>query len=427
MSIFEIIPLKKPVKKEINLSGSKSITNRALIISSLTSGVSYLYNYSLSEDSQVLIEILKASGIEIEKKEDYLKVQGGVDKFLNVFDKTFNVKMAGTTMRFLTGLFSLIKSRVILDGEPRMRERPISDLVLALKSLGVKISYLKKEGFPPIKIEGGIINKNEVLISGKISSQFISSLLMIAPLIKGGLLIKVEDKLVSSAFVDLTILIMKDFGVLVKVNKEKSQYFVPQSFYKPKSYFIEPDAASAGYFFGMAALTKSCLSVNLSSFSQPDSQLINVFEKMGCKVRKDKKKMTVCGGEKLKAANVCLENFPDSSLTLAVVASTIPSVTKITGLSTLKVKESDRLLALKNELEKIGIKSEINTDSITIFGGKPHGAEIETYNDHRMALSFAILGTKIAGIKIKNPDVVKKSFPDFWEKLKFLGVFIKEL
>jgi len=148
---------------------------------------------------------------------------------------------------------------------------------------------------------------------------------------------------------------------------------------------------------------------------------------MGCKVRKDKKKITVCGGEKLKAANVCLENFPDSSLTLAVVASTIPSVTKITGLSTLKVKESDRLLALKNELEKIGIKSEINTDSITIFGGKPHGAEIETYNDHRMALSFAILGTKIAGIKIKNPDVVKKSFPDFWEKLKFLGVFIKEL
>jgi 3-phosphoshikimate 1-carboxyvinyltransferase len=427
MSIFEIIPLKKPVKKEINLSGSKSITNRALIIASLTSGVSYLYNYSLSEDSQVLIEILKASGIEIEKKEDYLKVQGGVDKFLNVFDKTFNVKMAGTTMRFLTGLFSLIKSRVILDGEPRMRERPISDLVLALKSLGVKISYLKKEGFPPIKIEGGIINKNEVLISGKISSQFISSLLMIAPLIRGGLLIKIKDKLVSSAFVDLTILVMKDFGVLVKVNKEKSQYFVPQSFYQPRSYFIEPDAASAGYFFGISALTKSCLSVNLSSFSQPDSQLINVFEKMGCKVKKDKKKMTVCGGEKLKAVNVCLENFPDSSLTLAVVASIIPSVTKITGLSTLKVKESDRLLALKNELEKIGIKSEINDDSITIFGGKPHGAEIETYNDHRMALSFAILGTKIAGIKIKNPDVVKKSFPDFWEKLKFLGVFIKEL
>ena len=427
MSIFEIIPLKKPVKKEINLSGSKSITNRALIIASLTSGVCYLHNYSLSEDSQILIEILKASGIEIEKKEDYLKVQGGVDKFLNVFDKTFNVKMAGTTMRFLTGLFSLIKSRVVLDGEPRMRERPISDLVLALKSLGVKISYLKKEGFPPIKIEGGTINKNEVLISGKISSQFISSLLMIAPLIKGGLLIKVKDKLVSSAFVDLTILVMKDFGIEVKVNKEKSEYFVPQSFYKPRSYSIEPDAASAGYFFGISALTKSCLSVNLSSFSQPDSQLINVFEKMGCKVKKGKKKMTVCGGEKLKAVNVCLENFPDSSLTLAVVASTIPSVTKITGLSTLKVKESDRLLALKNELEKIGIKSEISADSITIFGGKLHGAEIETYNDHRMALSFAILGTKIAGIKIKNPEVVKKSFPDFWEKLKFLGVFIKEL
>jgi 3-phosphoshikimate 1-carboxyvinyltransferase len=427
MSIFEIIPLKKPVKKEINLSGSKSITNRALIIASLTSGVSYLYNYSLSEDSQILIKILKASGIEIEKKEDYLKVKGGVDKFLNVFDKTFNVKMAGTTMRFLTGLFSLIKSRVVLDGEPRMRERPIFDLVLALKSLGVKITYLKKEGFPPIKIEGGIINKNEVLISGKISSQFISSLLMIGPLIKGGLLIKIKDKLVSSAFVDLTILVMKDFGIEVKVNKEKSQYFVPQSFYQPRSYFIEPDAASAGYFFGISALTKSCLSVNLSSFSQPDSQLINVFKKMGCKVKKGKKKMTVCGGEKLKAVNVCLENFPDSSLTLAVIASTIPSVTKITGLSTLKVKESDRLLALKNELEKIGIKSEISADSITIFGGKPHGAEIETYNDHRMALSFAILGTKIAGIKIKNPDVVKKSFPDFWEKLKSLGVFIKEL
>lgn len=233
---------------------------------------------------------------------------------------------------------------------------------------------------------------------------------MIAPLIKGGLLIKVKDKLVSSAFVDLTILVMKDFGIEVKVNKEKSEYFVPQSFYKPRSYSIEPDAASAGYFFGISALTKSCLSVNLSSFSQPDSQLINVFEKMGCKVKKGKKKMTVCGGEKLKAVNVCLENFPDSSLTLAVVASTIPSVTKITGLSTLKVKESDRLLALKNQLEKIGIKSEISADSITIFGGKLHGAEIETYNDHRMALSFAILGTKIAGIKIKNPEVVKNLF-----------------
>ena len=427
MNLFEIIPLKKPVKKEINLSGSKSITNRALIIASLTSGISFLYNYSLSEDSQVLIEILKTSGIAIEKKEDYLKISGGIDKFLNVFDKTFNVKMAGTTMRFLTGLFSLIKSRVILDGEPRMRERPISDLVLALQSLGVKISYLEKEGFPPIKIEGGTINKNKVLISGKISSQFISSLLMIAPLIKGGLLIKVKDKLVSSAFVDLTILVMKDFGVEVKVDKEKNEYFVSQSSYQSRSYSIEPDAASCGYFFAIAALTKSCISVNLPSFSQPDSQLIFILEKMGCFVKKEGEKITVCGPKKLKPVSIFMENCPDSSMTLAVIASTVSGVTKIFGLSTLKVKESDRLLALKNEFLKLAIKSEVTDDSITIFGGKPKGGEIETYNDHRMAMSFAVLGTKVAGIKIKNPQVVKKSFPDFWEKLRFLGVKIKPL
>lgn len=391
----------KKTKDEVMIPGSKSLTNRALIMASLADGTSVIKGYSKSDDSLVLIKALRKLGVVIVESGDRLKIIGNAGQF-KVFNGRLDVGNAGTAMRFLTSLVTLVPGRVVVKGSKRMRERPIKELISALAR----------------------IKTGKVSVKGSISSQFISSFLMIAPVLEKGLVIKIINRLVSKSYVDMTIDLLNKFGVKVVNYKYKKFVIGKNQKLKPVVYEVEGDATAASYFWAVAAVTGSKIKVkNINSQSkQGDLKFLEILKNMGCLIEKNTKEkwITVKGPLLLKAVNVDMESMPDSAQTLAVVAAFAKGKTKITGLSTLKIKETDRLTALKNELKKIGIKSKITNDSITVHGGKPHGAVIKTYNDHRMAMAFAVAKAKIPGLIIKNPEVVKKSFPDFWEKFNQL-------
>lgn len=410
----------------IPIGGSKSYTNRALIMASLAQGASIVRFPSTSADSRVLIDALRTLGISIHEHEDgTIAITGNGGRFPSR-EVSINVGHAGTAMRFLTALCALVPGKVELDGSSRMRERPIGELVNALVQLGVHVEFKANDGFPPLMVQGGAIAKNSVTISGKVSSQFITSLLLIGPCIKGGLTVLIADGQISRSYIDMTIDGMKQFGVTV-INEQYRKYTIaPGSGYRAREYDVEGDASGASYLFGIAALKKKKITVsNINPLSkQGDIHFVEILEEMGCVVSRDERKneISVTGPHELKAVTVDMSLMPDTAQTLAVVAAFAKGTTTITGLSTLKVKETDRLIALKNELKKMRVTCSVTDDSIQIIGGKPHGASIETYHDHRMALSFSIAGAVIPGMEINDPDVVIKSFPTYWEVLKTIGL-----
>lgn len=428
METVELIPLSKSVKKTLELPGSKSHTNRALIMASLCGGKSVIKNISKSNDSLIVLQVLRRLGIKINEKKSNVIIHGNAGIFPRIHE-TFNIGDAGTAMRFLTSLCTLVPGEIILDGSERMRQRTIADLVEALIKLGAQIEYLQKNGFPPLKINGGTIQGGSVSIKGNVSSQFISSLLMIGPLLKNGLVLNVIGDQVSKSYIDMTIDGLKQFGIKVENTYFKIYRVEKNQKYIPATISIEGDASGASYFFGIAAVTGSTIKVkNINpNSSQGDAKFPDILNKMGCRVIKNIKEQSIQikGPKQLRGITVNMESMPDTAQTLSVIASFAKGKTHITGLSTLPIKETNRLMALHMELSKMGILTAYDNSSITIQGGLSKDAVIETYNDHRMAMSFAIAGARIPGIQIKNPDVVQKSFPDFWDKIKSTGIKIK--
>ncbi|MBI5123078.1 3-phosphoshikimate 1-carboxyvinyltransferase [Candidatus Roizmanbacteria bacterium] len=380
----------------LSVPGSKSLTNRAIVMASLSNGLSKISNISNSLDSQIMIKAMKKLGVKIEQVKNQLQIignQGVFPKFIGKID----VGNAGTAARFLTALCCLVPGRVVFNKSRRMRERPIKELIEALKK----------------------IRTGKISIKGNISSQFISSLLMIAPTLNKGLTINISGQKISSSYIDMTIDLMKKFGVEVKkIGDDK--YVIKKQLYRQTNYLVESDLSGASYFFAAAAITGKTIKIkNVNPKSvQGDRFFPDLLERMGCQVRKNIKEkwIEVKGPKILRGITVDMVNMPDTAQTLAVVAAFAKGKTKITGLSTLKIKETNRLLALKNELDKMGIKSQTTNSSITIYGGNPKKAVIETYGDHRMAMAFAVAKLRIPELIIKNPEVVKKSFPEFWEK-----------
>jgi 3-phosphoshikimate 1-carboxyvinyltransferase len=428
MKTIKISPLRKSIVGEVVIPGSKSLTNRALIMASLAKGVSKITGISKSDDSGVLITALKKIGIKIRQNANTVEIVGNDSNFTR-FKGELKVGNAGTVTRFLISLACQIPGEISIDGSARIRERPVRDLVEALILMGAKIKYLGKKGFLPIVVRGGRLKGGTVSIKGNVSSQFISSLLIIAPLLKNSLTLKIIGKQVSKSYIDMTTDLMEKFGIEVEKNDLKSYFINTNQKYKAIDYEVDGDASGASYFFAIAALTGSRIKVkNIDPQSkQGDIEFTKILKNMGCLVSENiiEKWIELEGPSSLKGIVVDMTLMPDTAQTLAVVAAFAKGTTKITGLQTLKIKETDRLTALKNELLKIGIISKITNNSITIQGGRPHKATIETYNDHRMAMSFAMAGTKISGIKIQNPEVVNKSFPEFWRQLKILGVKIR--
>jgi 3-phosphoshikimate 1-carboxyvinyltransferase len=452
---LEIAPLSRPPQALVQVPGSKSITNRALVLAALTAkGYAAALRGALqSEDTEVMIEALRQLGFRVltEWPESTVFVSSEVDEPLIPARKAdLFVGNSGTTMRFLTALVSLGHGRYRLDGVPRMRERPIADLLDALGQLGVKAHSEKANGCPPVIVEADGLPGGTVRIKGSTSSQFLSGLLMAAPFAAGPVVLKVDGRLVSSPYVFMTVQMLRQselegsyhVGGSCANFAQRTAFLGPARFghaadricfhipgeqisespaRSVRTYEIEPDASAASYFFAAAAITGGNVTVpGLPKHSlQGDVSFVDLLSAMGCRVDRRSVGITVGGGP-LRGIDVDMNDISDTVMTLAAVACFADGPTTIRNVAHIRHKETDRLAALATELRRIGAEVEERSDGLTITPRPLHGAEIETYNDHRMAMSMALLGLRVPGIVIKNPGCVAKTYPRFFEDLEKL-------
>ncbi len=392
---------------------SKSLTNRALVLAAIANGKTIISNYAICDDTIYMIRSLKKFGVKIIEENSRLIVNGTGGNFKKD-NLTIYCGNAGTTFRFLTALSILNRGKVVLTGSKRMLQRPIGSLVDALKQLDVKIE--SNNGFPPVTIESGKFKPEKIKINPAISSQFLSALLMIMPVLGKDFSIEIDGELPSLPYVTMTLQVLKKFGVKIEHNHFRFFYLKNNLKLNRTEIFIESDASSATYFLGSAAILKKSIRVNgLSKNSiQADLKFIRVLEKMGCEISWGKNSLTL-RGKKLKGISIDMNDAPDSVPTLAVVSLFAEGKTVIKNIGNLRFKESDRISALANEIRKLGTEVIAGEDYLEIHPSKNYKpATIETYNDHRIAMSFALCQLIISGVKIKNPECVKKSFPNFW-------------
>lgn len=413
---------------EAKISGSKSIANRALMVASIAKGETEISNLPQCDDVSLLLDALLSLGVKIEKiSQDCVKIFGNNGIFNDIKNPKLFCKIAGTTSRFLSSLALLSNgSKLIIDGEGRLLERPIDGLCDGLSLLGCDINFLNRTGCVPFEIQKTRENPDSIELDASVSGQFLSSILMVAPRLKNGLEILPKGKAASQSYINLTIDLMKSFGASVVFENEK--YFVKNQEYIGREYVISGDFSSGSYFFALPLLLSGSIDVSGLDINskQGDFGVLKILEKIGCKVFKDNDKVSIKSDGKLRPIEVNMENMPDSAMTIASVLIFADGISKITGLKTLKNKETDRLLALHTEFLKIGIITEIDNNSITIFGNsKLKNNEkilINTYHDHRIAMCFAIIGAKIGGLEIENSAVVSKSMPEFWDVLSSSGI-----
>ena len=380
----------------LKVPGSKSITNRALLLAALAYGKSTLRGALESDDTRHMRLALNRLGVRIKQKNGMLEVRGGILKKPGAQLTSGN---AGTVLRFLAAALATQPFTSALSGDARMKERPIDDLIKTLNQLGAHAVALRHNGKPPIEVKGPMLG-GSCTISGSVSSQFLSGLLMASPLAEKTVTIRVRGQLVSKSYVDLTIALMKKFGVTVhRSGYKKFTVRAPQR-YRPQNVKIEGDASSASYFWGLGTLIGEEVRVtNVPENSlQADVEFKNIVK---------------------SPSHLNCRDFPDSAMTLAVLCALRKGKTTLDGLGNLRVKECDRLHALATELRKIGCKTKEINDGLVIEGNpeKIHGAHIKTYNDHRMAMCFGMLGAVVPGIKIENPGCVSKTYPNFWRDL----------
>ncbi len=402
-------------KCEIEVPGSKSYTHRLLIASALSDGKCSLTNCLKSEDTLLTLEALRLMGVKIENLEKEVIVYGSKG-LLKAYDKPVYLANSGTSMRLLTGVAALGDGDYTLTGTERMSQRPIQDLLDGLNSLGVEARSVNNNGCPPVVIKGGKIKGGYIELKCNISSQFLSSVLLISPYTEKGIKIKVVEGPVSKPYIDMTIDIMAKLGVNVSRDGYTGFSVDGQQNYKAGSFSVEPDCSQAGYFWAAAAITGSEIKVKgiTKDSRQGDLKLTGLFEKMGCKVYFESDGIIVKGGP-LVGIETDMSDMPDMVPTLAVVAAFARGTTVIKNVEHLKAKESDRLSAVINELSKTGIEAKSVGSDLVIKGGIPKGARIDTYNDHRIAMSFAVVGLKTPGIIIEDKKCVEKSFPNFWD------------
>jgi 3-phosphoshikimate 1-carboxyvinyltransferase len=416
--MLPITPFEAPIDAVLSVPGSKSLTNRALVVSSLAEGKTRLSNVLHSDDTRYMMSHLRTLGIMLQASHDQVEIEGRGGEFSPVQASLF-CGNAGTTVRFLTALCALVPGAQIVTGDQRMQARPIRDLVNALAGLGVDIE--SAHDCPPVTVRSGVIRGGRVRVHADLSSQYLSALLMIAPYAQLPVSLEVVGDLVSETYVELTLDVMAAFGVAVD-RLDRRRFQIPQRRYQGRDFAIEGDATSAGYWWALAALTASRVTVNnvQPSSHQGDIEFLPILERMGCTVTRQQG-VTVQGPGTLKSPGVVAMNrLPDGVMTLAVLAALAQGETRIVNVANLRIKESDRLAALVTELRRLGIDAEELPDGLRIQGGEPHGADVETYADHRMAMAFAVLGARVPGIRIGTPDCVSKSYPTFFEQLQAL-------
>ncbi len=432
-SSLHIHPLPHPLNAAVRVPGSKSLTNRALLIASLANGTTHLTNALFSDDSRYFAKALQTLGFDVHLNEaNHSITVTGMGGKIPAKKADLFIGNAGTAARFLSAFLTLGHGEYILDGEPRMRERPIGDLVEALEQLGCDIQSMQNaEGkmqngqiCPPIKINASGLKGGKTKITGDISSQFLSALLMTAPYAQTPIEVELTTDLNSKPYVDMTISIMKDFGVEVDRNGYQSFKVSPSNYQLPiTNYPIESDASAASYFFAAPAICGGTVKVeNISRKSvQGDVAFVDVLKQMGCTVEENDNSILVTRSSSLHGVDIDMRDIPDTAQTLAAIAPFASSPTRIRGIASARVKETDRVSATCTELKRLGVEVEEHEDGMTIHPCKTfQPANIQTYNDHRMAMAFSLIGLRFDGVTIENPSCVSKTFPNYFDVLETL-------
>ena len=428
----------------ISPPGSKSLTNRALLLAALAGGESTLRGaLTEADDARVMLGALRALGVEVAVSGDTTTVRGGGGRFGARAPVALHLGNAGTATRFLAAAALLCEAPVTIDGDPRMRERPIGALAQALAALGARVEWLGREGFPPLRVTPPSLaaTPSEVRIASAESGQFVSALLLIAPFLPKGLTVRVDGAPTSPPYIEMTLRLLRRVGAEATWSDDLREMRVaPMDRSRPSplrdglSLDIEPDASGAGYFWAAAALTPGavCVTPGISSDSlQGDARLVDLLASMGATVERSASGVRVRGGPELRAIDADLSGMPDAAMTLAALACFADGVTTLRGLRTLRVKETDRLEALRAELTKLGASVEVigpagdeglriappDRAGSSVFparAGECSPIEFETYHDHRMAMSLALIALRRPGIRIRNPSCVAKTYPRFW-------------
>ena len=428
MSDVTLQPVSRPFSATFTPPGSKSLTNRALVLAALADGTSELTNCLFADDTLVMIDSLQRLGftLDVDRAANTIRVHGQGGK-IPASEAELFCGNSGTSIRFLAALCALGRGRYGLDGIPRMRQRPIGQLVEMLHNLAVRINYREQEGFPPIEVVADRLAGGTARFGNAQSSQFLSAVIQVCPYARIEVRIDLEGAQTSWPYIAMTMQLMDHFGVTPELMRDKltgdpQRIVIPQGIYRPTDYLVEPDASNATYFLAAAAMHKGS-KVTITGLGkqslQGDVGFADVLHRMGADLIFGKDFITIAGSGRLEGIDVDLRDMPDTAQTLAVAALFADGETRIDGLHTLRLKETDRLAALANELAKFGAQVEIDGDALVITPPEHvQPATVATYDDHRMAMSFALAGTKIPGVTIKDKECVNKTYPAYFEDLE---------
>lgn len=426
----QIRPVPGPLDTSLRLPGSKSLTNRALVCAALAQGRSLLDHVLFADDTEAMVECLGrlAIAIEAEADSERLIVDGCAGTLpRRAASATLDARLSGTTARFLLPVLARAPDATRLDGSPPLRARPMADGVAVLRALGVEVVEEGAPGHLPLRVRGTALGSlddrkpPQLKVSGETSSQFISGLLLAAPAWPGGLRLSVVDGLVSSPYVDMTAAVMRAFGA--SLGQDDGTWLVTPGPYRATRYEVEPDASAASYMFAAAAICGGRVRVEGLGRSslQGDAGFVEVLERMGCRVVRAETHTTVERRGELRGIDADMRNLSDTAQSLAAVAVFASSPTRLRGIGFIRQKETDRVGNVVRELRRCGIQADELPDGFMVHPGRPRPAVVETYGDHRMAMSFALLGLQAPGIEIKDPDCVVKTFPAYWATLDQLG------
>ncbi|MGE6417883.1 3-phosphoshikimate 1-carboxyvinyltransferase [Alteromonas macleodii] len=424
MEQLTLDPIAK-VSGEVNVPGSKSLSNRALLLAALAEGETELTNLLDSEDIEHMLNALTKLGINYRLSEDKTQcvVQGNGGAFNVAEPLELFLGNAGTAMRPLCAALAASNVDTVLTGEPRMEERPIGDLVDALREADADVTYLKNEGYPPLQIKGKTLNGGEMSVDGSVSSQFLTALLMAAPLFSGDVTIRIKGELVSKPYIDITLDTMEKFGVTVENDNYQTFTVSGDAMYiAPGKFMVEGDASSASYFLAAGAIkggTVRVTGIGQNSI-QGDIRFADVLEAMGATVVWHDEYVEITGAP-LKGVNMDMNHIPDAAMTIATTALFAEGPTTMTNIYNWRVKETDRLAAMATELQKLGAKVEEGHDYIKVWptDSLKH-AEIDTYNDHRIAMCFSLVALSDTPVTINDPGCTRKTFPDYFTRFKTL-------
>jgi 3-phosphoshikimate 1-carboxyvinyltransferase len=410
---------------DVRVPGSKSISNRVLLLAGLAEGTSELTGVLESDDTLVMARALRALGAEVSGAGAELSVVGTGGR-PRVPEATLDIHASGTAARFLTAALALVPGECVLDGVPRIRQRPIGELVDALRALGVDVVAQSPGGCPPVRARGGAPFGGEIEIDASRSSQYVSALLQIGPYATRPLTLRLRDGVLASRpYVDVTLQVMREFGANAGWRDAATLEVEPGRPYRGRALHVEPDASTAAYFFAAAAIAGGRVRVQglPGDSAQADMGMLAILERMGCEVSRGADGVEVRGrGGPLEPVEVDMNAMPDAVLALAVTALFARGTSTIHNVAHLRIKESDRLAALGSELQKLGAEVVVGADSLRITPPAAlHGAEIATHDDHRMAMAFALAGLRVPGVHILEPGCVSKSWPQYFDAFDALG------